>query len=162
MPTCPVWKMSATDHALCGQWRMSDKSNKHFTYRYYSCIHPFHLNAMARDWHNLSFWSLPATTRRCLTRGITLQWPPRLGLNHTYYVKGISTTEVWTPQTGSISLWSSHLRLSVLVMVCWSREFTPPSSKCWLHQTQGLADSSVNTATAHPPEQGLAPLEFWS
>ena len=34
------------------------KGNKLFTYRNYPCIRAFQLNAMARDWRNLSLWSL--------------------------------------------------------------------------------------------------------
>ena len=35
------------------------KGNKLFTYRNYPCSRAFQLNAMARDWCNLSLWSLP-------------------------------------------------------------------------------------------------------
>jgi len=38
---------------------MSNKGSKLFAYRDYLCVRPFQPNAMARDWHNLSLWSLP-------------------------------------------------------------------------------------------------------
>ena len=64
-----------------------------------------------------------------------------------------------------VGLWSSHLRLSVLVVVCWSRELTPPSSKCWLQQTQGLADRLAGRLGKHchcapTRAKGSHPLSF--
>ena len=45
-----AWKMSATDHALCGRWWRSDKGNKLFLYGNYPCIRLFQVNVMACDW----------------------------------------------------------------------------------------------------------------
>jgi len=55
MPTFPVWKMPATDHALCGWCRRSDEGNKLFAYRNYTGICLFQLNATVCDWLTQSF-----------------------------------------------------------------------------------------------------------
>ena len=54
MPTFPVWKMTATDYALCEQRQRSNEGNKLFAYRK-SSKHPFVSAKRSSMWQTQSF-----------------------------------------------------------------------------------------------------------
>ena len=98
------------------------------------------------------------------THKLNMSWRSRCPLSLVFWIFQESTPRGSVVATCT-SLGSSHLRLSVLVVVCWSRELTPPSSKCWLQQTQGLADRLTGRLGKHchcapTRAKGSHPLSF--
>ena len=68
-----------------------------------ACLGQYGISSSAKK------WGRAVKRRRCLFKvHFKVHFCPivrdghHVGLDHTYYVEGISTTEAWRPQTGSI------------------------------------------------------------
>ena len=59
-------KMPATGHALCRRWWGNDEGTQLFACKSCPHVRPFQLNAVAREWRNLSIWSSPITSNEAM------------------------------------------------------------------------------------------------